>query len=119
MKKTLVLGASTNPERYSNKAVLLLQENNIDLVAFGIKEGKIGEVPITLAFPKDSLFHTVSIYIRPEVQKDYIEKVLALMPKRILFNPGTENPEFKIQAEEKGILAENACTLVLLRTGQY
>jgi len=119
MKKTLVIGASTNPERYSYKAVHLLQENNIDVVAFGIREGAIAEVNIVQEFPIDEYFHTVSIYLRPEIQEEYIPKIIALLPTRIIFNPGTENPDFKKLAEAKGIECENACNLVLLRTGQF
>lgn len=119
MKNTLVIGASTNTERYSNKAVRLLQENNIDAVAFGIREGSIGKVEIIQDFPIDVYFHTLSLYLRPELQDQYIPRIIALMPERLIFNPGTENPEFKRLAEAKGIQCENACTLVLLRTGQY
>jgi len=119
MKKTLVLGASTNPERYSHKAVHLFKEKSIDVVAFGIREGSIGDVDIVSEFPIDEYFHTISIYLRPELQEDYIPRIIALMPERLLFNPGTENAEFKALAEVKGINCENACTLVLLRTGQY
>lgn len=119
MKNTLVIGASINPERYSYKAVHLLQEKGISVRAFGIREGSIGDVDIVQDFPIDEYFHTISLYLRPELQEEYIPKIIALMPSRIIFNPGTENPEFKKLAQVKTIPCENACTLVLLRTNQF
>ena len=120
MKKTLVLGASMNPDRYSNMAVLNLLRHHHEVVAVGRDDGKIGSVQIQSDLPKpDGSIDTVTLYLNPVRQKDYYESILALKPKRILFNPGTENPEFEKLAQSRGIQTEEACTLVLLNTNQY
>jgi predicted CoA-binding protein len=116
--KTLVIGASANPERYSYKAVKLLRRFQHEVVAFGIHVGKIDDVEITDKFPASSI-DTVTLYLNPSHQAEYTERILALHPRRIIFNPGTENGKLKLLAEEKGIITEEACTLVLLNTNQY
>lgn len=118
-KTTLVIGASTSTERYSHKAVSLLDTLEYSVLAFGNKEGNINGITILTEFPLEEKIHTVSIYLRAAIQKAYYQQIIDLNPERIIFNPGTENSEFKTMAEEKGIDCENACTLVLLRTGQY
>lgn len=119
MKKTLVLGASLKQNRYSNLAVNRLIEHNIDTVAFGLKEGKIRDIQIKTNFHDFQNVHTITLYIGARRQPEYIDKILQLKPKRVIFNPGTENPEFYKKLTENGIKAEVACTLVLLATGQY
>ncbi|PKA99423.1 hypothetical protein B0O79_3134 [Flavobacteriaceae bacterium MAR_2009_75] len=119
MKKTLVLGASLNRNRYSNLAVNRLIEHNIDTVAFGLKEGNIRDIQIKTNFDDFQNVHTITLYIGARRQPEYIDKILQLKPKRVIFNPGTENPEFYEKLTENGIKAEVACTLVLLATGQY
>ncbi|WP_209405327.1 CoA-binding protein [Pseudozobellia sp. WGM2] len=119
MKKTLVLGASLKQNRYSNLAVNRLVEHNIDTVAFGLKEGKIRDIQIKTNFDDFQNVHTITLYIGAKRQPEYIDKILQLKPKRVIFNPGTENPEFYKKLAENGIKAEVACTLVLLATGQY
>lgn len=116
--KTLVVGASAHPERYSNKAVNLLRKFKHDVVAFGIHPGDIGDVKITHEFPKSGI-DTVTLYLNPSHQTEYMDRILALHPRRIIFNPGTENDDLKNAAEQAGIVTEEACTLVLLNTGQY
>ncbi len=119
MKKTLVVGASPNPDKYSYKATMMLNEYNHPVVAFGIKKGKIESQKIINELPTDKDFDTVTLYLNPQNQEMYIDYILNLKPKRVVFNPGTENPKFKKMLLEKGVKALEACTLVLLRTGQY
>ncbi|MGA0430993.1 MAG: CoA-binding protein [Flavobacteriaceae bacterium] len=117
--KTLVLGASTNPERYAYKAIKLLQQKGFEIVAVGAKTGVIDQTPIATEMPPPNTIHTVSLYIGPERQKPYWETIVALRPKRVIFNPGTENPLLTQKLQAAGIKTENACTLVLLSTNQY
>jgi predicted CoA-binding protein len=117
--KTLVLGASTDPARYSNRAIKLLHAHKHDIVAVGRDKGTVAGVDIISDIPANEKIDTVTLYLNPVRQKDYYNKILALKPRRIIFNPGAENPEFEKLAEGQGILTEEACTLVLLNTGQY
>jgi len=117
--KTLVLGASLKPERYAFKAVLNLLRNNIDVIAMGLGEGKIGSVSITKPYVPLNNIHTVSVYLAPNRQQVYYDYIIDLKPNRVLFNPGTENPELTRLLDLDGIQWENACTLVLLSTNQY
>lgn len=118
-KKTLVIGASLKPERYSNKAIHSLIANNIPTLAIGLKEGKIAGVKIKIDLFKYTDIHTITIYLNPQRQKDYYEYILSLKPKRILFNPGTENPELMSILDKNDISFEIACTLSLLAIGQF
>ena len=116
---TLVLGASPNPERYSYMATSLLNEKQIPVYPYGIKKGFIGTMPIQNEWPEKGTIDTVTLYVGPKAQIDYYDAVLALAPRRIIFNPGTENPDLAALAKERGIATIEACTLVLLKTGQY
>lgn len=118
-KKTLVIGASTNPARYSYKAIKMLKAHQHPVVALGVDKGDVSGTAIVENFPEHEQVDTVTLYLRPERQKQYYDAILKLKPKRIIFNPGTENPEFEKMAAEKGINVEEACTLVLLSTGQF
>lgn len=118
-KKTLVIGASIKEERYSYKAVRMLQDHKIPHVAFGNREGDINGTPITKEFPTDTDFDTVTLYLSARNQGDYYDKIINLKPKRVIFNPGTENTEFENILKENGIESEIACTLVLLSTNVY
>jgi predicted CoA-binding protein len=118
-KKTLVVGASENPQRYSNKAVKMLSQFGHPITAFGSRNGLIENYPIIKDFPENNNFDTITLYVGPENQTDLMDKIIALKPKRIIFNPGTENAIFEKKANAAGIETENACTLVLLQTGQY
>lgn len=118
-KKTVVLGASENPSRYSYLAVRKLKAHNHPVVAVGNREGKIGDVAIVKEHPKEEGVDTVTLYLNPTNQKPYYDYILSLNPKRIVFNPGTENEELMELAEEKGIEPFVGCTLVMLSTGQY
>ena len=118
-KTTLVLGASTNFDRYSNIAVRQLKKSGHTVIAIGNKGGQIEDVSIITTTPLIENIHTVTLYLNPSNQIDYYNYILSLKPKRIIFNPGTENDEFFNMALEKGIEVTEACTLVLLSTGQY
>ena len=116
---TLVLGASTNPERYAYKAIVQLRAKDYTVVAVGISEGQVADVTLQTDFDKVPAVHTISIYLNPVRQEVYYEKILSLQPQRVLFNPGTENAAFAQQLQAAGIHYENACNLVLLATDQY
>ncbi len=118
---TLVLGASENTERYSNIAIRMLREKQFETIAIGNKVGKVLDVPITTINNLDSIpaIHTITLYLNPKNQEKYYSFILNLKPKRVIFNPGTENQEFMELLEENKIEVLQACTLVLLRTKQY
>lgn len=118
-KKTVVLGASQNPSRYSYLAVQRLRSHQHPVVAIGKREGQIGDQPIIVEHPELTDVDTVTLYLNPQNQKPYYDYILSLHPKRIIFNPGTENDELAAMASQKGIQPVEACTLVLLSTGQY
>ena len=119
MKKTLVIGASENQERYSNMAVKLLVKYQHNVIAIGNKTGNINGVEIIVGMPDLKEIDTVTLYINPKFQEAYYNFIISLKPKRIIFNPGTENIKLMELAEQKGIAAIVACTLVMLKTGQY
>ena len=118
-KTTLVIGASLKPERYSYIAIKRLRSYNHEVKAFGLKKGKIEDVSIDTELMPYKAIDTVSLYLNPERQKPYYDYIIGLNPKRVLFNPGTENSEFYNILEQNNIEFEEACTLVLLGTGQY
>ena len=118
-KKTLVIGASTNPSRYSFMAINRLVNNGHPTVAVGLREGEVNGVKIHAEkFPFEDV-DTVTLYLNAKRQEDYYEYILSLKPKRVIFNPGTENPEFYKMLQEKGIEFENSCTLILVSSQQY
>ena len=117
--KTLILGASPNKERYSFKAVISLFNAGIDVIPMGIKEGKIANIKIVAPFTVLKDIYTISLYLAPQKQDQYLDFILKLKPHRIIFNPGTENKIFAKKLSASGIFWENACTLILLSTNQY
>jgi len=120
MKKTLILGASPNPERYANKATLLLSEKGHGVFPVGLRGGKIGKHTILTGSPIIANINTITLYLGPQNQPKYYDYIInQIEPKRIIFNPGTENKELEKLAQEKGIETEIACTLVLLSIGNY
>lgn len=119
VKTTLVLGASEKPERYSNKAVKMLLEYDVPVVAVGNREGEIQSVTISTEWPVNKDIHTLSLYLSQKNQAHYYDKIIAMHPQRVIFNPGTENPEFAAKLNKQGIQTEEACTLVLLRTNSF
>jgi predicted CoA-binding protein len=118
-KKTLVLGASSNPGRYSYMAVQKLREKQIPVTAVGNRHGYIGDVPIHTEPVAVEDIDTISLYLNAEKQVMYYDYILSLKPRRILFNPGTENPDLEQRACQQGIATLEACTLVLLGIGRY
>ena len=118
-KLTLVIGASTDPERYANKAIRMLRSHGHSVVGVGRDLGTVVDVVIKAETPADLHPDTVTLYINPRIQKNYYDKVVALKPKRVIFNPGTENEEFEELLRKNDIEPVEACTLVLLSTHQY
>lgn len=119
MKKTLVIGASENPDRYSNKAIKALVAHGHEVIAIGLREGQVAGVSFNAEKKAFENIDTVTLYVGPQNQPEYYTYILNLKPRRVIFNPGTENPEFISQLKHAGIYPEIACTLVLLATGQY
>jgi predicted CoA-binding protein len=118
-KKTLVLGATTKPERYANIAINKLVEKGHSVLAIGQNTGEVAGVKIyTKNIPLKNI-DTVTLYLNPLRQRDYYNYIIETKPKRVIFNPGTENPEFYQLLQGNGIKVEVACTLVLLATNQY
>ena len=118
-KKTLVLGASSNPEQYSFLAINKLSRYNHPVVAIGKRKGKVGNIEIDIEQLPISDLDTITLYLNPENQKPYYDYIMSLKPKRIIFNPGTENDELYQLAKKNDIQVQEACTLVLLSTSQY
>ena len=118
-KPTVVIGASPNTDRYSNKATLSLQKHGHTVFPIGIRSGKINDLDIMTDKPNIENVDTVTLYVGLDNQPAWIDYIFSLHPKRIIFNPGTENPEFEQLAEASGAEALEACTLVMLRTGQF
>jgi predicted CoA-binding protein len=119
MKKTLVLGASDNPSRYSNLAIHRLTALDIPVVAVGRKETSVSGVTVHKEPKAFEQVHTITLYLNADHQVAYYPYILSLHPKRIIFNPGAENEELARLARENGIETLEACTLVMLQTGQY
>jgi predicted CoA-binding protein len=119
MKKTLVLGASTDVARYSNIATLRLLAQGHEVVPVGIKIGKINELDILQGTPIVENIDTITLYLNPTHQIAYYDYILSLHPKRVIFNPGTENAELAALLHQQEVEVEIACTLVLLATGEY
>ena len=121
MKKTVIIGATTNPARYAFLAARMLKEYNHEIVPVGIKDGAVFGEEIRDIFEKPEVkdVDTVTMYIGPQRQAEHMDYILSLKPKRIIFNPGTENDEFIKKANAQGVETLEACTLVLLRSHQY
>ena len=118
-KKTLVLGASDNPSRYSYLAIKRLEQYGHPVIAIGRKHTAVGETIIhTEKIPTEGI-DTITLYLNAQNQKPYYDYILSIKPHRIIFNPGAENEELKKLAAEKNIQTIEACTLVMLSTGQY
>ncbi|MFC7773653.1 CoA-binding protein [Flavobacterium sp. GCM10027622] len=117
--KTLVIGASSNPQRYSFLAINKLLDHGHEVVAIGLKNEKVGPVEIQTGFPDWNGIHTITMYVNPMRQKEYYDYIVGLQPQRVIFNPGTENPELYALLEQNNIPYEAACTLVLLSINQF
>jgi len=118
-KPTVVIGASPDADRYSYKATISLQNHNHTVYPIGIKKGTINGLTIINDKPLLENIDTITLYIGPDNQPEWYDYILKLNPKRIIFNPGTENPELIKLSNDKGIETEIACTLVLLNINQY
>ncbi len=118
-KKTLILGASLKPNRYSNYAINRLIEKQYEVVAIGLREGEVAGVTIETEQLQFEDINTITLYLNPKRQKKYYNYILSLNPERVIFNPGTENSELYSLLEENDIASEESCTLVLLSTNQY
>ena len=119
MKRTLIIGASNNPERYAFKAAENLLAHGHEIELLGLRPDVIFKQTIDTEQKPYQDIDTVTLYVGPKNQPSYYEYVIALKPNRVIFNPGTENPEFEILLRKSGIAYEEACTLVLLATRQY
>lgn len=119
MKKTLVFGASLKPNRYSNLAIARLMELGVETYAFGLVAGEVHGVKVQNKIPQPGDLDTITMYMNAMRQEPYYQAIIELNPNRVIFNPGTENPEFYAKLRENKIIAEEACTLTLLAIGQY
>ncbi|WP_405292236.1 CoA-binding protein [Algibacter sp. Ld11] len=118
-KKTLLVGASLKPTRYSNMAINKLVAHKNEVVAIGLRTGVVAGITIDTELMPYEFIDTVTLYLNPSRQEAYFDYILGLNPKRVIFNPGTENPKFYELLNQNNINVEVACTLVLLSTKQY
>jgi uncharacterized protein len=118
-KTTLIIGASNNPERYSYRAAYALHSRSIPFILFGVKKGEVLGQSIYNNWDENWQIDTVTLYINPKLQEAYYDQIISLRPRRVIFNPGTENNVFRQLLENQEIKTENACTLVLLSMGVY
>ncbi len=118
-KKTLVLGASENPSRYAYMAANRLVAHGHGIINIGKKQGQVAGETIFTEKTHFNAIHTVTVYLNPTHQKEYYDYILSLNPKRIIFNPGTENEELSEIAQQRGIQTIEACTLVMLSIGEF
>ena len=118
-KKTLVLGASLKPNRYSNLAINRLVSYDHTVEAVGLRKGVVAGVDITSEKEPFENIDTVTMYLNPKRQEEYYDYIVSLKPQRVIFNPGTENPEFYTLLKQNNIEVDVACTLVLLASNQY
>lgn len=118
-KKTLILGASNNPQRYSYLALNKLKAYGHEIIAVGKKDAVVNGIEISRSTPTVENVDTITLYLNPGNQVPYYDYILSLNPKRIIFNPGTENPELVALAKKAGIQPVEGCTLVMLSAQQY
>ncbi|HOK86527.1 CoA-binding protein [Tenuifilum sp.] len=119
LPKTLVLGASQKPERYSYLAIRSLKKHGIEVVAIGARKGMVDDIEIHTELQDIPDIHTITLYLSARNQAPYYNYIINLKPKRLIFNPGTENPELEKLAREHGIDVVEGCTLVMLSNGTY
>ncbi|RKD16652.1 CoA-binding protein [Pelobium manganitolerans] len=119
MKKTLIIGATPNPSRYAYKAAHKLVQHGHAIINVGVKKGEVANHPIEKPVRVHDDIDTITLYVNPTNQKDLYQYILDTKPKRIIFNPGTENHELEELAKKQNIETLEACTLVLLATDQY
>lgn len=117
--KTLVLGASEKPDRYSNKAIVSLLRHGFEAVPLGIREGTIEGLPVRIGMPELEGIDTVTVYLAPQRQAQYADYILSLKPRRVIFPPGAENPALQQSLSQAGIEVQEACPLVMLSAGMW
>lgn len=117
--RVLVFGASINPQRYAYLATNLLLEKGHEVFLVGLKKGDVQGIEILQNQPIISDIHTITMYVGPQHQQDFLAYITQLAPKRVIFNPGTLNPVLMSELIKHGIEVEEACTLVMLHTGQF
>jgi len=118
-KKTVIIGATTNPSRYAYMAANRLVENGHEIIPIGIKKGELAGQEIINDKPPLDDVGTVTLYLGPAKQPEYYDYIISLNPKRVIFNPGTENQEFESALRKENIEAIEACTLVMLSANTY
>ncbi len=121
MKKTVIIGSTTHPWKYAQQAASMLNAASHPFIPVGIREGEVFGEKILNIYDEPAIpeVDTITLYINPNKQKQWYNYLLSLKPKRIIFNPGTENQEFKLMAENEGIECLEACTLVMLSIGNF
>ncbi|MCX6249937.1 MAG: CoA-binding protein [Bacteroidetes bacterium] len=118
-KRTVVVGVSLKKERFSNIAVRRLKEHNVPVIAIGLREGEIKETHVHIPFPEVENIHTVTMYVGPRNQPFWYDFILNLKPKRVIFNPGTENAEFQKKLKDLDVEIIEDCTLVMLSKDEF
>ncbi|MEI8202189.1 MAG: CoA-binding protein [Bacteroidota bacterium] len=116
---TLVLGASSKPDRYSCLAIHSLVSRNHRVIAVGRREAVVNGVLIQTSIPQIIDCHTITLYLNPSNQEVFYDQIISLVPKRIIFNPGSENEALRILAKKNGIEVVYGCTIIMLTTGNY
>ncbi len=119
MKKTLIIGVSENENRYANRVMKILIEKDYEVIAIGKKPGEVSGVKIRTKTIDIENLHTVTLYISPEIQKEYYDYIIAQKPNRVIFNPGSNNKEFQKLLEAEGIQVLNSCSLIMLTADYY
>lgn len=117
--KTLVIGASEDPSRYANKAIRMLLDYEHEVLAIASRKGSVQGIVFHTEKVNFEGVDTVTLYINPQIQTSYYSYIQDLKPRRVIFNPGTENQEFIEILQQVGVECVEACTLVMLRTNQY
>ncbi len=119
-ERVVVLGASSKPDRYSYKAIALLQEHDHTPIPVSVRDEEIlGLKAVKSISQIDEPIDTVTLYVNPKILSEVVDDIIAIRPKRVIMNPGTESPEAAEQFKQHGIRVLEACTLVLLKTNQY
>jgi predicted CoA-binding protein len=118
-KRTAVFGASIKPDRYSNRAINMLREYGHPVEAIGLRAGRVADVDIQTGQPDLQDVHTVTMYLGPQNQPPHYDYILGMNPRRVIFNPGTENPEFAEKLRAQGIDVVESCTLIMLGSGAF
>ncbi len=117
--KTVILGASNNPRRYSFLATEELSNNGFEVIPVGIKKGDINNIPIRNEYPVNEEIHTVAMYLSAENQEKYRKTLLENPPERVIFNPGTHNPELETEFKKLGVEVMRSCVLIMLSNNKY